>query len=267
MASGANNMLPCKICGSESPKAFTATVLTKHTVNYYSCPQCEFLFTEEPYWLDEAYQRTINREDTGIMYRNIYYSRLVSVYLFFLMDKKGKYLDYAGGYGIFTRLMRDIGFDFYWYDPFCENLLAPGFERPVRKEERYEGVTAFEVFEHLRHPVDEIKTILGMTDTLIFSTELQPHKITSADEWWYLGLEHGQHIAFYSKKTFAYIAKYHGLHFYSCAGMHVLSRKMISPKIATLVLRLTKVGLSHIVQTIMPSKTWEDHKTAKTFRD
>jgi len=51
------------------------------------------------------------------MSRNISSSKITAVILFFLFKKFGKFLDFGGGYGIFTRLMRDIGFDFYWYDP------------------------------------------------------------------------------------------------------------------------------------------------------
>ncbi len=42
------------------------------------------------------------------------------------------FLDYAGGYGVFTRLMRDIGFDFYWHDPYTQNLFANGFEKDIK---------------------------------------------------------------------------------------------------------------------------------------
>ena len=75
----------------------------------------------------------MNIEDTGIIKRNILLAKRTSAILFFLFNKKESFLDYGGGYGLFVRLMRDGGFNFYWNDPFTENLFARGFEYdPVR---------------------------------------------------------------------------------------------------------------------------------------
>ena len=118
----------CKICNKKSNYIFNAKILNKYNIEYYHCPNCGFLQTEEPFWLEEAYKESINISDTGIMVRNLYLSKITTLIIYFLFDKNKKFLDYAGGYGIFVRLMRDIGFDFYWYDKYSENLLARGFE-------------------------------------------------------------------------------------------------------------------------------------------
>jgi hypothetical protein len=91
-------------------------ILNKYDIKYYHCVNCGFLQTEESYWLNEAYDESINISDTGIMSRNIHLSKITTLILYFFFDKNNKFLDFAGGYGIFTRLMRDIGFDFYWSD-------------------------------------------------------------------------------------------------------------------------------------------------------
>ena len=41
---------------------------------------------------------------------------------------KGKVVDFAGGYGILVRMLRDKGIDAYWSDQFTPNLLSRGFE-------------------------------------------------------------------------------------------------------------------------------------------
>ncbi|MEJ2506837.1 MAG: hypothetical protein P8Y81_11315 [Ignavibacteriaceae bacterium] len=68
----------CKICSSESKYVFSATVLQKYDVKYFHCPECGFLQTEEPYWLDEAYSSAIGAEDTGLIALNILLIRLKS---------------------------------------------------------------------------------------------------------------------------------------------------------------------------------------------
>lgn len=211
----------CKICSSETELSFTHKVLKKYDVKYFRCLDCNYLFTENPYWLEEAYNSSINLSDTGILRRNIYYSKAAAILIFFYFDYRKKFLDYAGGYGIFTRLMRDIGFDFYWHDDYTQNLLARGFEM---KDNNYELITAFEVFEHFENPIIEVKKILNYSDNILFSTQTISEKIPSLD-WWYYGFEHGQHISFYSKKTFERMANILGLK-YSCLGeLHLLSKE------------------------------------------
>src|SRR5690606_10191648 len=123
------------------------------------------------------------------------------------------FLDYAGGYGIFTRIMRDIGFDFYWDDPYTENLLSKGFQK--QEADKYEALTTFESFEHFEDPLAEIAKIADISENIIFSTALVPKPLPAPTDWWYYAFEHGQHIAFYSTKTFEVIAERFNLHYYN----------------------------------------------------
>jgi hypothetical protein len=42
-------------------------------------------------------------------------------------------LDFSGGHGILTRIMRGYGFNFFHYDESTENLFASGFDRNLSK--------------------------------------------------------------------------------------------------------------------------------------
>ena len=205
---------------------FSTMILGKYHINYFLCEQCGLLQTEKPYWLKESYSSAITTSDTGIMLRNIEQSRLVTAIILAFFNPRGKFVDYGGGYGIFTRLMRDRGMDYLWYDPYSQNLLSRGFE--YNKEETVEMVSSFETFEHFVDPNTDINNILKISDSVIFSTLLLPDKIPKPEEWWYYGLEHGQHIAFYSKKTINYLAKRHGMNYYACGSLHILTKKKIS---------------------------------------
>ena len=168
--------MQCKICQNHTQKIFSATILNKYVISYFYCSHCIFLQTEEPYWIKEAYSQSINISDTGYMQRNINLSRKVTVLLFLFFNKNMKYLDYAGGYGVFVRLMRDIGFDFYWDDKYIQNLFAQGFE--YNQSDKIEAVTTFESFEHFVNPLEEIEKILAISSNIIFSTEFLPNPIT-----------------------------------------------------------------------------------------
>ncbi len=128
--------MTCKICGKENKFVFKAKILKKYEISYFHCENCGFLQTEEPYWLAESYKSPINISDTGYLSRNINLSKIVTTLLVSFFDYKKKFLDYAGGYGVFVRLMRDIGFDFYWYDKYTQNLFARGFEYKDRNGNR-----------------------------------------------------------------------------------------------------------------------------------
>ena len=123
--------MECKICSSSSTPFSDATILGKYPAKYYRCGECGFIQTEEPYWLEEARANPINRTDVGLVNRNIHMSAIAKAVIAFFFNANGKYLDYAGGYGLFVRIMRDSGYDFYNHDEHCENLFAPDFEREI----------------------------------------------------------------------------------------------------------------------------------------
>jgi len=249
----------CKICGSGAEKKFDVKIMHKYNAEYFYWRKCGFLFAGNPVWLDESYKNAINISDTGIMDRNLHYSRIVSVLIYFMFKKSKKFVDYAGGYGIFTRLMRDIGFDFYRQDIYCENLLARGFEFKPEIHKDVELVTAFEVFEHLVDPMNEIKKMNDITGNLIFSTLLLPDPIPEPGKWWYYGFEHGQHVSFFSSRTLNYIAEKSGLYFYSYKDLHLFSEKKLNLNIFKALILFSKFGLSLYVKKKLKSKIWEDH--------
>ena len=212
----------CKICGTQTRKVFDTQVLYKYQVDYFQCPSCEFGQTEKPYWLEEAYISSMNLSDTGVMQRSERMSKICTSLICLFFKTKGKFLDYAGGYGVFTRAMRDIGFDFYWTDPYTKNVIARGFDGSL--DDRYQAVTTFESFEHFDDPMAEVEKILKLTDTIILTTDVSP-TLPIDKNWWYIAAEHGQHIAFHSRKSFQVMAEKFGLHYYNTRNVHILTRR------------------------------------------
>lgn len=225
-----NKAKPCKICSSDTSKIFDKKVLGKYDVSYFKCIECGFIQTEEPYWLNEAYSNAITDLDIGLLSRNLTNSSKIEQIILATFQPHSDFLDYAGGYGVFTRMMRDRGFNFYTTDPYCENLFAADFDLDLFSgEKRFELVTAFELFEHLEDPLKTLDDILKYSDTLIFSTELVPSdNLVNVEHWWYIAPETGQHIAFYTEKSFEKISKQLGLKFYTSGGLHMLTKKEFS---------------------------------------
>jgi hypothetical protein len=187
------NMI-CKICSTSSSLFSKAVVREKYDVAYYRCTSCGFIQTEEPYWLDEAYATPINREDIGLVSRNMMLAAITQALIAAFFDIHGKYIDYGGGYGLFVRMMRDKGFDFYLLDKHCDNIFSHNFEVADSGTDRYELLTSFEVLEN----------------------------------WWYYGLDHGQHVSFYTLQALATLAKKSDLRLSTNGrNLHLLTRKSV----------------------------------------
>lgn len=248
------------MCGNQLEYVFSHLVLGKYHVKYFVCRNCKLLQTEKPYWLEEAYNSVISVEDTGIMRRNIMLCKIASVIIYFLFQKDGRFIDYGGGRGIFARLMRDVGFDFYWFDKYAENLFARGFE--AVKSNRYLGATVFEVFEHLDEPLTTVEDILSFLSTknIFFTTTLYGDHVPNPDHWWYYAFETGQHISFYNVKTLHWIAKKYNLNLWSDGrSLHCFTEKKL-PQWKLHTLKKFNKFLFSYVNKMMSSKTMADHK-------
>jgi len=252
----------CIICSATLQPAFTQPILNKYSCCYYLCPGCGLLQTEEPYWLDEAYSSSIALADTGILQRNIKISGQLSKLLFLAFASNANYVDVAGGYGLLVRLMRDKGYNFFWHDDYTENIHARGFEADLSGETTYEAVTAFEVLEHLRNPLDFIGNALhaANTRTIIMSTELFEGEPPQPANWWYYSFATGQHIAFYQLKTLNIIADRLGLKLYSHKNLHIMTDRKLHPAILKLALSSrTDWLLNRCMKKKLASKTRADH--------
>jgi hypothetical protein len=224
---------------------------------------CGFIQTEEPYWLNEAYQVPITIEDTGIIKRNVLFAKRTSTLLYFLFNKKGRFLDYGGGYGLFVRLMRDCGFDFYWTDPYTENLFARGFNFNSGSNIPVELLTTFECFEHFVDPLNEIEKMLSISPSILFSTDIFSSGTPNPEQWQYYYFSHGQHIALYSIASLKKIAKILNLHLYTNGkSFHLLTQKVLNSTMFNVLLKSSLLGIPSIIKMRMGSKTrFDSHAT------
>ncbi|MDO9206073.1 MAG: class I SAM-dependent methyltransferase [Methylotenera sp.] len=253
----------CPICYGKMQLVFKSTVLCRHEAMFDSCPSCGFLRVRNPHWLDEAYSNAIASTDTGLVMRNIGIARKLAVLFYIVMGGRGgdRYLDAAGGYGMLTRLMRDYGFDFYWADKYCDNLMARGFE--FNRDSGFcNAVTAFEVMEHLENPGQFVIEALlqAKSDTFIFSTELFEGAPPSVEHWWYYSLETGQHIAFFQRKTLEILAKKLGMRFFSANGLHMFTKRNISPLLFRLCVGRASSVMEPLVRKLLKSRLILDNQ-------
>ncbi|WP_051292858.1 class I SAM-dependent methyltransferase [Citrifermentans bremense] len=256
-------MNSCPICTTAMQPCFSATVLGKHEAGYELCGRCGFLAVRDPHWLEEAYAKAIASADTGLVMRNIDLAPKVAGALFWLAGERGKgrFVDLAGGYGLLTRMMRDLGLDFYWADKYCENILTPGFEyREGMGECR--AVTAFEVLEHLTDPVPFIEEAFSRfgSDYLLFSTELYQGEPPPPEAWNYYAFATGQHVSFYQRRTLEQIAARLGLHFATANRLHLFSRTPVDESLLRMVTGWFAPIASRYIRFRLGSKTVSDQE-------
>lgn len=218
--------MQCPICEGSSQLFGRATVLKRYDAEFYRCLSCGFLFIKDPVWLDEAYSNVITASDVGLVDRNLWFAKVVSAIVSTLLDANGRFVDYGGGTGLFTRLMRDAGFDWYWFDPSCPNIFAKGYEADLSDIVRCELLTAAELFEHLVDPIQTLAMLSKLSPNILFTTRLLTDPPPRLEQWWYYGLEHGQHVSFFTRKSLCLMGEMFGLYLTSNGeNLHFFSRK------------------------------------------
>lgn len=251
--------LLCRVCGNALGHSIFSGRLCGDTADYFDCLVCGYVQTQPPTWLDRAYAHPINRSDTGVMIRNWANCRIVLATLALLGRRRERVLDCAGGYGILVRMLRDRGVDARWSDRYCENLLARGFEHDGHPAGL---VTAFEAFEHFTDPVGEMSAMFAQAPNLLISTEIVPHPAPPLDQWWYYGMEHGQHIGFFRRQTLKVLADRFGKRLVTDGrSHHLFTEEAVSPtawRTARLVSRL----LPRLYSAGLKSKVWPDFQAA-----
>lgn len=199
----------CPVCDSAMADFDRAPVLNgKYEAVYHRCPACGLVAARDTPWLEEAYTHAIHDADSGLLRRARKVSRLTAAVIGFEGLRGGRFLDWAGGYGVFTEFMRERGADFWHHDDFAEPVFARKFVDDGTSH--YDLITAFEVFEHLAEPRKELAHLAERTDYVFFSTELLPDPAPKVGEWWYYLPNVGQHITFHTPESLRRLGEHLG---------------------------------------------------------
>ena len=107
------------------------------------------------------------------------------------LDRGKTILDFGGSTGLFTRQIRDLGFDAYSEDKHTKPIIASDFCFNADADS-VDVITAFEVMEHFDEPKTQAATIFGRgADYVFVSTALYDGQ---PKDWYYLMPESGLHV-------------------------------------------------------------------------
>lgn len=189
---------PCRLCGGTSAFCFHKTVLGRHRVAYFRCGDCGSVQTELPTWLDEAYSFPGLHIDVGAPTRSIKNWLAATTLLQAMGFPAGtRGVDFGAGPGLFTGLMRSVGYDFWTLDAYMPPMFSSDHHLDGWDGVEPAVIAAFEVFEHLPQPAVTLDLLFSRKAPLILFTtwpvDGQP------DDWIYYLPESGQHVFFYSE--------------------------------------------------------------------
>ena len=249
----------CRFCGTETV-FFCSSPILNYLGEYFKCPNCLSVQVTNPFWLEEAHTNAISKLDTGLVARCISAGGIIGTVLALEGVNSSQGVDWAGGTGLLTRLLRDQGFKVYSFDKYADPIHAHGFE--LNSDEAVAPATfisAIECIEHLENPIEELIRYTATKEYFFFTVDLISEKTPdpSKNEWWYYLPESGQHITFPSAKGLSFLGQSLGFSYYFRIGsMHVLSRKKLRLKTSVLMRFRILRRLMFIMIPIMLTKKY-----------
>lgn len=191
-----------------------------YEVAYYECTGCRSLQTEQPYWLDQAYRTQDLTIDIGRAQRNVLNSMLCAYILEHLgVRNEEPCLDWGAAEGLYVRLMRDRGFNYFCYDKYRQPLyVSEHFSVGTPTAVAPVVLTAIDVFEHLAEPAQELAGIFALKPRIVLFTQECYNE--QKDDWWYLAPLCGQHVFFYSQAGLEWIANRFRYRYISLSSLH-----------------------------------------------
>ena len=235
------NTINCRLCGELATYKFNKIVLNNIDVSYFECHKCKSLQTENPFWLNIAYENHISLYDTGSARRNL--DNLSAIFILCKLFRLNNVLDFGGGGGLLCRLLRDININCFSTDAYSEPVYNQGFKHADFHTP--DLVTAFEVIEHFVNPAIDLDSIFSRNSkSILITTGIYNENDMN---WWYLSPESGQHIFFISERGINHISHIYGYSYYHFGNYTYFTKNRLNKITALFVRTLLRKPLRRII--------------------
>jgi hypothetical protein len=258
------NSVKCPICGEAAEVKLHVDIHGRHKQPLFQCSVCCFSFFHQPDWLPQSFSAELNELDLGSVARCLSVADFVTAT--FSSDRgTTRLLDWGGGDGLLTRLLRERGFDCVWHDPFVQPRYVGD---SIYIEGDHTGiVVASEVFLHLTDPLYALRSLLAISEVVVITAVVPPKQIEP--NWWYLMPESGQHVSFYPIVSLKELARLTGTQLSSDRRFfHVFSHRRLSIWTRTLIrLRFLAFGVAFVQQGSRLVRTALGNSNSLTLAD
>jgi hypothetical protein len=199
--------------------------LSGRPVYYFYCGGCGFSFAPEfANWSEADFLKHIYNDEYGDIDPDYESQRPTANAntidnLFGKKKELIRHLDYGGGNGQLSTILKSRGYDSTTYDPF------PKPQQTIEELGTFNLITAFEVFEHVpdvHQLMGNLTKIMDPSGLVLFSTLVSDGQIAPNHRinWWYASPRNG-HISLFSKKSLTHLAGSYQLNFGSFSdGFH-----------------------------------------------
>ncbi len=200
-------------------------------VYYARCSNCGFCFAPElaTWTLEQFEERIYNNEyvsvDPDYVQARPRANAANLVSMFGDQAHAIRHLDYGGGEGLLSRILKKSDWQSLSYDPFVDRNIGIG------RLGKFDLITAYEVFEHVpdvQRLMSSLLSMLAPNGIVLFSTLLSDGNIHAAQRltWWYASPRNG-HISLFSRKSLVILAQNGGVNFGSFSeGFHAFFTKV-----------------------------------------
>lgn len=212
--------LKCKVCGLTNVnyighvdpnkdvlgRAKTFILKNHNDLHFYKCEDCGFLYT--PYfdnWTQKEFEYYIYNDEYILIDPDYTYDRPKRTADWFVkqrdITKHTRILDFGAGSAVFEKVLKEhYSFtDITSWDPFWHTDISWHYK------DKFDVITAFEVFEHTTDPVDTLMQMIAYlkpaTGRIIISTittDIMP--IKNDLSFWYIAPRNG-HVCMHSNKS------------------------------------------------------------------
>jgi hypothetical protein len=216
----------CPVCSAEAPlfdvvdfnrcceeNKGKVLPLAGEPVYYCLCPACGFLFAPEflawprERFLERIYNADYGEVDPEYLDKRPQQNRAILAEMFDAHKGRFSHLDFGGGDGHLSRLLRQDGWDSTSWDPF----LDPASSLDGRT---FDLITAFEVFEHAPDPHAMMRQLTSAAhdDTFVFFSTFVHDRAVRPNgrlDWWYVAPRNGQ-VSIFSRHSLALLGDHYG---------------------------------------------------------
>ncbi len=196
-------------------------------IYYALCDRCGFCWAQEMYsWPLTTFEELIYNDDYIAVDPDYLEDRPKANLdllrsMFQSMPSTVRHLDYGGGNGLLTKLLRELNWNSVSYDPLVNKNVD------LKQLGKFDLITAFEVFEHVPDVLNlmsDICFLLSNDGLVLFSTLLSDGNIYKNQRlsWWYASPRNG-HISLFSRKSLYLITQNNGFNIGSFSnGLHII---------------------------------------------